>query len=125
MISMCITGRQSGRVQLKCEIDHAGNDMRVFLYGGMPHIGAIALACPDGTADCIELAGHKEGRLARSLAVKLAVAIKCNVAVTCGIHYDKISSREIEEVEMLAAELGEQITAILTNENKKIIGEPQ
>lgn len=117
---MRITGNKSGRVQLECEIDFTGSTLCVFLYGGKAHIGAISLCQPDGISECVELPGHREGNLARSLAVQLAKAAKCGVAVICGIHYNNISAREIAEVERLAAEIGESIARLLSKDNKQI-----
>ena len=80
-----------------------GPDLCVGLSGGdAPHIGAVALAVPEGeskgTASLLSVTGHKEGELAQKIALALAVHHRCRVSVSCGIHLDNATKKEIDQV---------------------------
>lgn len=88
----------AGRLELDLLAFRQGNDLQIMFYGGKPHLGAIAIAEPGASAQCIVLPGHKEGPLAQEMADNLATALNCTVSVACGIHYDKINHDEIDLV---------------------------
>lgn len=95
----------SGQIRLMLNAISVGPDLLLLLTGGDAHIGAVALAGPDGLAGAPESRGHREGALAAEIALEVARCLGCRVAVACGIHYDNISAHEIGEVLKLAREL--------------------
>ncbi|MBP2017458.1 hypothetical protein J2Z79_000841 [Symbiobacterium terraclitae] len=68
----------------------------VSLFGGIPHVGATALAIPrpslkdptqaSATSSVLTVTGHKDDVLARLLAESLAVGLNRVVSVTAGVH---------------------------------------
>jgi hypothetical protein len=79
----------------------------VFIIGGgeLPHIGSIVLAEPrmsrtgkgfSFTSQIINLHGHKEEDIARTLAEKVCVKKKIPVLCVCGIHIDNATKKEIK-----------------------------
>jgi hypothetical protein len=86
-----------------------GRDVQCLLYGGDAHIGAVALAWPDGDAGeqsrLLGLPGHREDETALRMARTLARTLGCVVCVSAGMHFDDITREEIAVVENLADEL--------------------
>lgn len=99
----------AGRLELDLLAFRQGSDLQIMFYGGKPHLGAIAIAEPGLSAQCIVLPGHKEGPLAQEMADNLASALKCTVSVSCGIHYDEINPDEIGLVLGCADELCQKL----------------
>ncbi|MDR2560715.1 MAG: hypothetical protein LBC63_02955 [Holophagales bacterium] len=88
-----------GRLTIHLRAERIGADWSIAIFGGdKPHIGAIALAGPDGHSQGICLPGHREGDIAERFAAKLANQLATNVCVSCGIHLDAITQLEIESV---------------------------
>ncbi len=109
-----------GRLELELRVLRLGRDLQVVLKGGAAHLGAVALAVPDGAAeaDLLVLPGHREDQLARRMARRMADALDCVVCVSAGIHYEAISKEEIAAVEHLAETLTERCLAALAAEQK-------
>lgn len=103
-----------GRIRLELDAFWQGEDLQVMLYGGEPHIGAVALASLGSGALLIVLPGHREGPLAREMAESLAQALNCKVCVTCGIHYNEINQQEIGLVLGCADELCQKLIEGIT-----------
>lgn len=77
----------------------AGPDLALHIYGGKEHIGAAAIAFPDGSVKVAQLYGHKEGELASYTAQILAAELHCVVAVSAGVHFDGLSAAGIKIIE--------------------------
>ena len=86
-----------------------GADVLVAIWGGeRPHIGAVAVAQPrpslkdpavtSASASVICLVGHKEDELAKATAEILAAALKTQVVVTAGIHWDNLAPEAIQRI---------------------------
>ena len=101
--------KSEGRMTINFTVVHMGKDLCVSIYGGeLPHLGASALAqCRPSLSDenktsssvsVLALLGHKEDKLAASIAERLSSSLKINVAVLCGIHNDDITPEEIHAV---------------------------
>lgn len=104
---------REGRLDLTLRVLPLGRDLQAFLHGGEWHVGATALAAPDGATQLCELAAHREGPLAAMVARRLAVALGCAVGVSAGIHFPGITRAEIAAVERLAERLaGEALGAL-------------
>jgi len=106
-------------VEFKAETDNAsynleafvkqiGQDFLVAIWGGRPHIGAVAVAQPrpslkdqslwSATASVFCYPGHKDDIIAKEAAVKISSALNTNVNVTTGIHWDDIDEEGIKAV---------------------------
>lgn len=98
-----------GRIALTLTAFEMGADLQAMLTGGSAHIGAVAFAETGGICRVFERADHREGDLARELGALLAAELGRNVAISCGIHYDAITSAEIAAVMTLANELARRL----------------
>ena len=109
-LSKEINGR---KISLQCI--SVGKDYLVVISGGREHIGAVALGqCYGGesvkaNSSVIAAYGHREDELALKTARYLSKALKANAAVTAGIHFDNLSSREIDEILLAVKELCEEL----------------
>lgn len=107
------------RIQLRFTVVPMGNDLCIAIYGGSrPHIGAVAVAQVrpsladadnvSATVSMLSFLGHKEGEVASRVAKNLAVQLKKNTVVSCGIHLDDITSEEIRTVLAMSDKLMEK-----------------
>lgn len=99
----------TGAYDLTASVRIIGSDLLIAIWGGeKPHIGAVAVAQPrpslkdpavtSSSASVICLVGHKEDELAKAAAEILAAALKTQVVVTAGIHWDNIAPEAIQRV---------------------------
>ena len=98
----------SGRITVTLRAVEIGDDLLVTITGGKAHIGATAFGTNAGglaSSSVITTPGHRDDRVAKTAAEKLAKALKKNVTVVAGIHYDQITKEEIAEVLRLCDEL--------------------
>ena len=109
-----------GRLRIEASIQEVGQDVLVSIWGGSrPHIGAIAMATPrpslrdpkklSATSSNFTFVGHKEDTVVKAISEKLASRLRTNVVVTAGIHWDHMTSEDIEMVQSLSEELGDRI----------------
>ena len=100
---------REGEYDLTANVRLIGQDLLVSIWGGdKPHIGAVAMAQPrpslmdpsvtSSTASVFCYVGHKEDELAKAVAEILAAALKTNVVVTAGIHWDNLPLEGIQRV---------------------------
>ena len=98
-----------GEYDLWASVRQIGPDLLVAIWGGeKPHIGAVAMSQPrpslkdpevtSSTASVFAYVGHKEDELAKAAAEILAAALKTNVVVTAGIHWDNLAPEGIQRV---------------------------
>lgn len=88
------------------------------------HIGAVALALPPAStfdaggcnnrnalarASLLTVPGHKEDKLARSLALRAACRCKARVVLACGLHVDNATLTDIRNLERMAGNLMEAL----------------
>jgi hypothetical protein len=99
----------TGAYDLTASVRMIGSDLLIAIWGGeKPHIGAVAVAQPrpslkdpavtSSSASVICLLGHKEDELAKAAAEILAAALKTQVVVTAGIHWDNLAPEAIQRV---------------------------
>ena len=111
---------EEGRFKLEAMVKPLGQDVLVAIWGGThPHIGALALALPrpslrdkkktSATSSVLTLLGHKEDATAKMVAEALAAALKRNVVVTAGIHWDNLKAEEIQRIVTLTERLTRKI----------------
>lgn len=100
--------RSSGRITITLKAVEIGDDLLVTITGGRGHIGGTALGTTIGgiaTSSVLTTPGHRDDRVAKVAAEKLAKALNRNVAVVAGIHYDHITEDEIDEALRICDEL--------------------
>ena len=85
--------------------------VQIGLFGGdKPHIGAVGILAPDGKITVTEFEGHKEDILCQQWCEALAKAGCAPAVVSAGVHYDKASKEEIEQIVQLCDELWKNIS---------------
>jgi hypothetical protein len=108
------------RFLLKASGHLIGQDLLISIWGGThPHIGAVGLAVPrpslrnkrktSATSSVLTLLGHKEDITVKMVSEALASALKKNVVVTAGIHWDSLKPEEISLIVELSKALSEKI----------------
>ncbi len=83
------------------DVKWVGPDLLCRVHGGAEHVGAVALGQWDGRCshvDTLPVGPHKEGPLATFVARKLCRASQGTVTCLAGIHFDRISKTDIEEI---------------------------
>lgn len=96
--------------EMYVEIKKIGNDLNVQFYGGdKPHIGCTVLAIPrpsladdikvSSTSSLINVTGHKDDKVCRTLAEEVCKKKNAVVACTGGFHVDDITDEQIHELE--------------------------
>lgn len=104
-----------GRIRINANLILLDHDIQVMIWGGRAHIGAIALAGPKNEAQVVEAADHKDGEIALLIASELAKNLNGTVAVTAGIHYDRITPEEIEIVREKTGKIVHEIITYIKN----------
>lgn len=87
----------SGRTAVRLELRNQGRDLLLMITGGEAHVGAVAVACADGT-ELVVVPGHKEGPLASECAEVVARASGRTCAAVAGIHQDHATEKEIQSI---------------------------
>jgi len=109
-----------GRFKMHGHVQEIGEDLLVSIWGGTkPHIGAVGIATPraslkdprkwSATSSNFTFIGHKEDLLVKKISEGLAAQLKRNVVVVAGIHWNAITSREIEVIEGLTEKMSARI----------------
>jgi len=98
----------SGRLSISLRAIDVGSDLLVIITGGKAHIGAAAVGVTCGglaSSSVISVPAHREDRVVKGAAEKLAKALNRSVVAVAGIHYDDITKEEIDETLRLCDEL--------------------
>ena len=109
-----------GRFKIQGLVQKVGQDILVSMWGGtLPHIGAVGMATPrpslkdpkktSATSSTFTYVGHKEDAVVKRVSERLAARFKTNVVVTAGIHWDDLTSHEIQIIAHLTQKLSDQI----------------
>lgn len=85
-----------------------GKDYLLSVWGGEPHIGAVAMAQPrpsladpsrvSATASVFCYVGHKEDEVVKEISERLASALGAKVVVAAGLHWDDLGQAGIDQV---------------------------
>lgn len=85
-----------------------GADYLLSIWGGEPHIGAVAMAQPrdslqdparrSATASVFCYVGHKEDHLVKEVSEKLASVLDAKVVVAAGLHWDHLTPAGMAQV---------------------------
>src|SRR3972149_8737506 len=109
-----------GRFKIRGFVQEVGQDFLVSIWGGtQPHIGAVGIAIPrpslkdpkkwSATSSTFTFLGHKEDTLVKEISERLSTRLRKNVVVTAGIHWDRITLKEIKTIENLTEGLSGRI----------------
>ncbi|NTU48204.1 MAG: hypothetical protein HGA84_04260 [Syntrophobacteraceae bacterium] len=98
-----------------------GNDVVLSIWGGVAHIGAVAMAQSrpslldpnrlSATASVFCYVGHKEDEVVKEVSERLAASLGTKVVVVAGLHWDHLRPIEIEQVRKNIRTLVEMILA--------------
>jgi len=115
--------------KLEAFIKQIGRDFLIAIWGGRPHIGAVAVAQPrpslkdqslrSATASVFCYPGHKDDIVAKEAAVKISSALNTNVTVMAGIHWDDIDEEGIKAVIKNSRQLITMIIEEITTQESK------
>ena len=97
-----------GRIAVTLKATDVGGDLLVTITGGRAHIGAAAVGIKTegmATASVITVPAHREDRVVKDAAEKLAKVLDRTVVVVAGIHYDDMSQDEIMDTLQLCDEM--------------------
>lgn len=114
-------------VHLCATLIRMGSDLLFAVTGGeSPHIGSVSvsvarqsLADPErasSTTSTINLTGHKDNIVGDRMSAHFSTALKTNVFLACGIHYDNIGPKGIDHVLELSEKLTDQIIQAILSE---------
>ncbi len=97
-----------GRLAVSLRAADIGRDLLVTVTGGRAHVGAVAVGVTCGglaTSSVITVPAHREDRVVKDAAEKLAKALGRTVVVVAGIHYDDMDQGEITDTLRLCDEM--------------------
>jgi len=92
------------RTSVRLELRPVGNDWLLLITGGREHVGAAAVAGPEGGTGPAVRGTHREGPLATECAGIVAAATGRGCAAVAGIHQDEATSEEIAAIVANAVE---------------------
>jgi gallate decarboxylase subunit D len=99
---------QSGVFDLTASVTSIGHDLLVAIWGGKPHIGAVALAQarksikdPEklgATSSVLCILGHNEDYVVKAVSERLASLANCSVVVVAGMHWDNVGDSDLQQI---------------------------
>lgn len=105
---MMILERKAGIHSIYLEAKEIGEDLLISIHGGDEHhIGGVSIAyvTPSHYRDALTVSlssltfpGHKDYVVANSAAEKICKMLERSTVVTVGIHYDKATKNDIDEI---------------------------
>ena len=105
---MMIWERTAGKHTIYIEVKEIGKDLLISIHGGDEHhIGGVSIAyvTPSHYRDASTISlnsltfpGHKDYVVANSVAEKICKELERSTVVTVGIHYDKATKKDINEI---------------------------
>jgi hypothetical protein len=92
-----------GRARVIVAVSGMGSDLVVRVYNQDAHVGAVALGDYDheherASTSVVTRLGHKDDALAKEAAYLLSKSMRRSVCVIAGVHLDKITRAEIDEI---------------------------
>jgi gallate decarboxylase subunit D len=111
-----------GNFRISADVVTMGADLLVAVYGGLMHIGAVAIGQPrpslrdpgltSATSSVFTFLGHKEDGIAKSMAEDLAGGLNRKTVVVAGLHWEGLSPGEVA----IILELCEKLKARIVRE---------
>ncbi len=106
--------RTKGRVGLKLNAIHLGEDLCIIITGGdRPHLGAVTVGSKDVEASTFCFPNHKEDHITKVLYELFTASFDKNVVLCCGIHVDNIMKSEIDTISALCTEMIDELKNII------------
>jgi hypothetical protein len=123
---------KKGGLAIQGLVQEIGQDILLAIWGGSrPHIGAVGVALPrpslenprkgSATSSNFTFQGHKEDLLVKQVSEKISAALRRNVVVTAGIHWDGLDASGIQTVQALTAKLAEQVVQRFATANDDLV----
>ncbi|SDO59465.1 prenylated flavin chaperone LpdD [Desulforhopalus singaporensis] len=116
---------ETGGYSVFAQCRRMGRDFLVAVWGGEPHIGAVAMAQPrpklqepnkiSATASVFCYVGHKDDEVAKIMAEKIAADLNTRVVVAAGMHWDNLTRCGLRQVLSNVEELTLQVIGELKN----------
>ena len=106
---------------VRAEAVKCGKDVSAAVTGGtLSHVGAVSLAQyePERDSATVSTAAaytHRDGEISALFAKRIASALKCNAAVSAGIHIDGASQEELALLRKNASECLDRLIAALSD----------
>lgn len=96
-----------------------GEDFSILVKGGKGHIGGCVLSIPHPsmsdekriscTTSIMNVTGHRDGVILKTLSEALCRASGMTVSCTGGIHVDHATTEQIQEIQSAVEEIAEEI----------------
>ena len=109
-----------GRFRIFARVDEMGEDLLVTIWGGVVHIGAVAMAAPrpslrdprrtSATSSVFTFPGHKEDVTVKMISEMLSATLG-EAVVVAGIHWDDLQVKDIGLISDACKALGGRIAA--------------
>ena len=112
------------RFEVNAAIHVLGRDILVVLAGGALHIGAVGIGQPraslkyegklSSTGSVFTILGHKEDVIAKSMSEELAKNLNRTAVVVAGIHWDGLTTDELDRIVNICSRITEKIIVKIT-----------
>jgi len=112
------------RFEVSAAVHVLGRDVLVVLAGGALHIGAVGIGQPraslkyegkiSSTGSVFTILGHKEDVIAKSMSEELAKNLNRTTVVVAGIHWDGLTTEELNRIVNICSRITEKIIAEIT-----------
>jgi hypothetical protein len=98
-----LISRGKGRTLVNLQAVSMGSDLIICIYNKNAHIGAVAVGEYDSknkraSVSVVTRLGHKDDAVAQKAAYKICSTTKKAVCVVAGIHLDRITQEEIDQL---------------------------
>lgn len=101
---------------LTATLQRTDRGLCVLLKGGdLSHVGAVSLADETGKVQTLELPEHRDGFISGKWAKELSLRYHLPVSMTCGIHYNDASKKQLEIIVSTCDKLLRQLELSLYN----------
>jgi gallate decarboxylase subunit D len=112
---------EKGGFLVEAMLQRLGSDFLLSLWGGVAHIGAVAMAQSrpsiadpsrlSATASVFCYVGHKEDEVVKEVSELMAAELGTRVVVVAGLHWDDLDRLGIEQVRTNVRSLIQEILA--------------
>lgn len=112
------------RFEVNAAVHVLGRDILVVLAGGALHIGAVGIGQPraslkyegkiSSTGSVFTILGHKEDVIAKSMSEELAKNLNRTAVVVAGIHWDRLTTEELDRIVNICSRITEKIIVEIT-----------
>lgn len=97
MRQIWMSDAKKGRITIEMAAFRIGNDLLIALDGGLAHIGCLSLSLPDSPIQNLCAKNHKDFIAHEIVISSIKKFCPGTLAVAGGIHFEKITAREIRD----------------------------